>query len=45
MEVPVYPTRSSGNLRMPLSRLNIHRQTVIYNGLKFWNVIPDNLKK
>ena len=29
---------------MPLPRLNIHKQTVIYNGLKFWNVLPDNLK-
>ena len=43
-EEQVYPTRSSTNLRLPFPRLNIHKQTVIYNGIKFWNDLSNKLK-
>ena len=43
-EAPAYATRSLHNLRLPFPRLNVHKQTVIYNGLKFWNTLSDELK-
>ena len=41
---PMYQTRHSQNLRLPFPRLNIHKQTVIYNGLKYWNGLDESIR-
>ena len=41
---PMRVTRHSLNLRLPFPRLNIHKQTVIYNGLKYWNGLDQSIK-
>jgi hypothetical protein len=40
-----HDTRSMNEYRLPLPRLNVHKQSVIYKGIKYWNSLPNNLKQ
>lgn len=40
----IYPTRSM-NLKYPIHRLNITEKGVIYSGIKFFNKLPDGIKR
>ena len=42
--IPIRVTRSACNLRLPFPRLNVHRQSAIYNGLKLWNKTPESIR-
>lgn len=43
--IPIHQTRSAGNMRLPFPRLNVHRQTAIYNGLQLWNQVDESIKE
>ena len=40
-----HATRNAGNLRLPFPRLNVHKQSVIYNGLTLWNNLAPEIKE
>ena len=39
-----YPTRSSGNLRVPPHNLSLYKHSLAYNGPRIWNSIPEDIK-
>jgi hypothetical protein len=38
-------TRAENEFRLPFPRLNVNKQSVVYNGIKFWNELPVNLRQ
>ena len=41
--VHIHNTRNRDRLRIPFPRLNKHKQFIIYNFIKFYNNLPENL--
>ena len=39
-----YSTRTSTNIALPLPRTNILRYSVFYEGLRLFNMLPDDIK-